>query len=105
MPETYRKKPVEVQAIQLSWRNWGDVCEFLGDALATANVREVTNYSDTTGEPGPTYIELTVITEHRDPATVQHGDWILPEPTRGRFYPVKPDIFAATYEKVVPTDA
>ena len=28
------------------------------------------------------------------------GDWIIPEPDGMHFYPVKPDIFAATYEPV-----
>ncbi len=26
------------------------------------------------------------------------GDWVIPEPDGEHFYPVKPDIFAATYE-------
>ncbi len=28
------------------------------------------------------------------------GDWIMPEPDGKHFYPCKPDIFEATYEKV-----
>ncbi len=28
------------------------------------------------------------------------GDWILPEPKADRYYPCKPDIFAATYEPI-----
>lgn len=28
------------------------------------------------------------------------GDWVMPEPDGEHFYPCKPDIFAATYEKV-----
>lgn len=31
---------------------------------------------------------------------VQEGDWIIPEPDGKHFYPVKPDIFEATYERV-----
>ena len=30
------------------------------------------------------------------------GDWIIPEPDGKHFYPVKPDIFKATYEPVLP---
>lgn len=29
------------------------------------------------------------------------GDWIIPEPDGEHFYPVKSDIFAATYDPVV----
>jgi len=28
------------------------------------------------------------------------GDWIIPEPNGINFYPVKPDIFKATYESM-----
>ncbi len=31
---------------------------------------------------------------------VQLGDWIIPEPDKIHFYPIKPDIFEATYERV-----
>jgi hypothetical protein len=41
-----------------------------------------------------------VRTVHGELAVVRHGDWIVPEKTPGRFYPVKPDVFAATYEPV-----
>ena len=33
---------------------------------------------------------------------VTSGDWVLPEPDGVHFYPVKPEIFAATYEAVEP---
>lgn len=29
---------------------------------------------------------------------VEDGDWIIPEPDSKGFYPVKPDVFANTYE-------
>ena len=33
---------------------------------------------------------------------LERGDWILPEPDGVHFYPVKPDIFTATYEPYEP---
>lgn len=39
-----------------------------------------------------------VVTIHGDEATVEPGDWIIPEPDGEHHYPVKPDIFARTYE-------
>ncbi len=39
-----------------------------------------------------------VITIHGQRCYIQVGDWIVPEPDGIHFYPVKPDIFAATYE-------
>lgn len=41
-----------------------------------------------------------VITIHEQCAYLAPGDWIIPEPKHGRFYPCKPDIFVATYEAV-----
>lgn len=40
-------------------------------------------------------------TIHKDQLVVlEDGDWVLPEPDGIHFYPCKPDIFEATYEKV-----
>jgi hypothetical protein len=99
----YRKKPVETVAVQLRWTQWNEVCELLGDALTAENsdgAFEIPEEeaSDTCGEEGPNFIALFVRTVHGEIAIVRHGDWIVPEAEPGRFYPVKPDVFAATYE-------
>lgn len=31
---------------------------------------------------------------------IESRDWIIPEPDGKHFYPVKPDIFEATYERI-----
>lgn len=41
-----------------------------------------------------------VVTIHGQRCYIEPGDWIIPEPDGVHFYPVKPDIFAATYEPV-----
>lgn len=103
--QRYRRKPVVIQAVQVRWSTWIDVCELLGDALLAENpggagVIHARQVSDTCGEPGPTYIAFDVRTAHGEIAVVRHGDWLIPEAQPGRFYPCKPDIFAATYEPV-----
>ncbi|MET7412487.1 DUF6011 domain-containing protein [Streptomyces rubiginosohelvolus] len=102
-PTRYRKLPVEITAVQLRWSSWSLVCELLGEALLAenpdgANVIPKAEVADTCGDPGPNYIALKVRTAHDELATVRHGDWIIPEAQSGRFYPCKPDVFAATYE-------
>lgn len=102
---TFRKKPVVIEAVQLRWTTWDQVCEFVGDVISPSNPgREISadEASDTCGEVGPYFIAFDVTTVHGETATVRHGDWIIPEPMPGRFYPCKPDIFAATYEPVAP---
>ena len=76
MPK-FRKKPVEIEAEQ-----------WLGN--------------DTQYHPG---VEVDangpfVTTIHEQRAYLAPGDWIIPEPKSGRYYPCKPDIFAATYDEI-----
>ena len=95
----YRKKPVVIEAVQLTWKNWCVVCEFLGDIISEKNpARNATGYSDACGEIGPEYIELTIPTLEGD-HIAKHGDFII-RGVKGEFYPCKPDIFAATYEAI-----
>lgn len=47
----FRKKPVVIEAVQLTWKTLGEVCEFLGNIVNSNNpVRETTEFSDTCGE-------------------------------------------------------
>lgn len=103
MTTTFRKKPVEIQAVQLSWQNWNAVCEFVGDAIGPDNPARTISAdeaSDTCGESGPDYIAVDLTTTHGETAVFRHGDWIIPDSKPGTFYPCKPDIFEATYEPV-----
>lgn len=104
MPK-FRKKPVEIEAVQLRWTQWNEVCELLGDALTAENPDGAFEISaeeahDTCGEEGPNYIALFVRTDHGDLLRVCHGDWIMPGLTRGRFDAQHPNYFASHYEAV-----
>jgi len=98
----YRKKPVVIEAVQLCWRNWNEVCDFLGGIISPANPgRSSSEYSDTCGEQTVTdagWIEITIPTLEGD-HIARHGDWII-RGVNGEFYPCKPDIFEKTYEPV-----
>lgn len=99
----YRKKPVVIEAVQLRWSTWNEVCDFVGGVISEANQAyyiDASEASDTCGEPGPEYIAFSVTTTHGERAIVRHGDWIIPDSKPGTFYPCKPDVFEATYEKV-----
>lgn len=100
----FRKKPIEIEAIQLRWTTWSEVCDFLGDTFIVHNPDGASRIpreeaSDMCGEEGEG-ICLNVQTTHGEIAIVRHGDWIIPDSKLGTFYPCKPDIFDATYEKV-----
>lgn len=80
----YRKKPVVIDAMRYTGTNMADV-------LAWSGLPELTEYFDG-GLEIPT-LEGTM--------RADVGDWII-RGVKGELYPCKPDIFAATYEKVEP---
>ena len=105
MPK-FRKKPVVIEAVQVRWSQWGELCELLGGIISEDNPgRYAIDYSDDCGEgwngpderPGP-FIEVTIPTLEGD-MIARHGDWVI-KGVEGELYPCKPRIFDATYEAV-----
>ena len=95
----YRKKPIVIEAVQLNWKNWNEICEFLGEIVSPENSgRNSEDYSDMCGEDGPPWVELNIPTLEGI-HLAKHGDFII-KGVAGEFYPCKPDIFEATYEAV-----
>lgn len=86
----FRKKPVVVQAIRLSWDTKEAVAKFVqAGKLENGQPEFVTaGMSDTLGLMIPT---LEGVME------AWTGDWIV-RGVKGEFYPVKDDIFRQTYE-------
>jgi hypothetical protein len=81
----FRKRPVIVEAEQFFY--------------SKPPIKGV--YYPPLSEDGKTYIgDAFVITIHDQRFYLQNGDWILPEPDGEHFYPVKDDIFQATYEAI-----
>lgn len=89
----YRKKPVEIEAVQFTGDNVREIAEFMGIPLAGLQVsvdavlRMDGDYSENTHIHIPT-LEGTM--------TANYGDWII-KGVKGEFYPCKPDIFDETY--------
>ena len=75
----FRKKPVVIEAIQLSESNHEEILKWMG-CMAGVTL--------------DFYIETLEGTMRADV-----GDWII-KGIIGEFYPCKPDIFEATYDKV-----
>lgn len=75
----YRKKPVVIEAWQ--WPREGSKMPFHAVRIIK-------------GTP-------CVITMHDGQSVgLQDDDWVIPEPDGIHFYPCKPEVFEATYEKV-----
>ena len=81
----YRKKPITIEARQLTENNGREIAAWCGG----------TYYKDEPlGRRGRPVIEINTL-EGLHQAAV--GDWII-KGVKGEFYPCKPDIFDATYE-------
>jgi hypothetical protein len=80
---TFRKKPVEVEAVQLPVTM---APAWLADAMDAEDVRLIAD-----GHAEVSTLEGTM--------TGNPGDWLI-QGVQGEIYPCKPDIFAATYDAV-----
>ena len=88
----YRKKPVVIEAFQINRLTEFDICKWAKGAVYASPVLEPTEEN-----PQGVYWQIKTIDSI---ATAITGDWIC-RGIKGEFYPCKPDIFEATYEKVI----
>lgn len=86
MIKLYRKKPVIIEALLYTGGNALEASQFVGAPYRATERDEV-------------YINTLEGEMH-----VSVGDYII-KGVKGEFYPCKPDIFAATYEPVEPTNS
>lgn len=89
----YRKKPVVIEAVQLRWDTWNEMCEHAGVGKLSDGKPEGNN--DFLPEIALSIPTLEGVMVGRE------NDWII-KGVKGELYPCKPDIFEATYE---PADA
>ncbi|NBC48371.1 MAG: hypothetical protein GVY22_10330, partial [Gammaproteobacteria bacterium] len=90
---SFRKKPVVIEAVQVTWKTWEELCEFVPEGFFQENpARHVdeSEASDMCGEFGGA-IQVGIPTLE-GVMTANHGDWII-KGVNGEFYPCKPDIF------------
>ena len=101
----YRKKPVVIEAVQLSDYRQStikNVLEFMGQSVNTDSMiasDRFDEYCRSLEHQGGILIDTL---EGRELASL--GDWII-KGVKGEFYPCKPDIFELTYDAVEPFDA
>jgi hypothetical protein len=88
----YRKKPVEVEAMQWTGDNALALTSWTSNAFYPVDPEDRDD-PETTGD--------LLVTANSAHVGIETGEWIIRD-ARG-FYPCKPDIFEATYEPV--TDA
>jgi len=101
----FRKKPVVVEALQLLWSTWQEMCDFAGVGTLGDGKPEgcyVMPNGGVTKTCGPDYkLGLHIPTLEGLMLAVE-GDWII-RGVSNELYPCKPDIFQKTYEAVEPS--
>ena len=91
----YRKKPVVVEAMQYRYPDDGRLKSWMGSAFG---VESKQRHPGARGELEVYTLEDGSLGQAKHVA--RDGDWII-RGVNGEFYPCKPDIFAATYERAI----
>lgn len=94
MIKKFRKKPVEIQAVQWTGDNAKELDEFCRDRDRHLNQRLFDPDSIIPDKTAEVYDTL-----HSSWVPLATGDWII-RGVKGEFYPCEADVFAATYEEV-----
>jgi len=88
----YRKKPVVIEAVQWTGDNLRDIIDFTG-LHESAKKWTWEEYEKVVALQGLKIFTL------EGPLNASPGDYII-KGVQGEFYPCKPDIFEATYDRV-----
>jgi hypothetical protein len=91
MIQKFRKKPVVIEAVQLTEFNASVVEHFVGDYLRRHYFGDIVDRSSP--------YDGLIIQTLEGAMLAKNGDYII-KGVNGEFYPCKPDIFEKTYEKV-----
>lgn len=89
MPDRFRKKPVVIEAMPFRRENAEEVASWCGGQV-------VHDVKPSDHDDVATWVRIPTL---EGVMTAQLGDWVI-KGVQGEFYPVKNDIFEATYERV-----
>lgn len=92
----YRKKPIEIEAIQYTGCNEQEIADFMGVSVPELHTRVDTVLRADGDYRKNSHIYIDTL---EGVMTANYGDYII-KGVRGEFYPCKPDIFDETYEAV-----
>lgn len=104
--QRYKSKVVEIEAVELTWANWGNVCDLAQTSTRGKGLRGLTAQEVSLEFPGAEIGEeishekiYALIPTLEGPHLAREGDWII-RGTEGELYPCKPSVFARKYEPV-----
>lgn len=103
MIRTFRKKPIEIKAVQ-----WDGTEKTFNEIVLLFLADGHSNFEHLPRPPDDTYVhngigvscESVFIPTLEGTMETRPGDWII-KGIKGEFYPCKPEIFELTYEEVI----
>jgi len=95
----YIKKPIEIEAVQLTRMNIRAVYSFIYGAPDTKSNIASDKWDDYESIVRTEGLKLKTLESDNETQTASIGDYII-KGIQGEFYPCKPDIFKLTYDKV-----
>ena len=102
----YRKKPVVIEAVQLRWDTWDEMCDHaevgeLSDGKPEGCYLHPDGTTSVFTRGGPvSHVLGLLIPTLEGVMTARQDDFVI-RGVKGELYPCKPDIFEQTYEPVV----
>ena len=100
-PQKFRKKPVEIEAIQLRANNIFQCTAFVDGKAPDIKTQYASDkfddYKNIVIENGG--IDFKTLESDGETQKANFGDYII-KGVQGEFYPCKPDVFGLTYESV-----
>ena len=99
----FKKKPVIIDAVQLRWDTWSEMCEH-ADVGGLQNGKPEGGFVNIDGSftdtPKTDNAKMGLAIPTLEGLMIEsENDWII-RGVKGELYPCKPDIFEATYERV-----
>lgn len=92
MAQKFRSRPVEIEAVRLSWATWSEVCAFCTNpGFKGTYLRDGVPTEEHTEQMGAFIPTLEGV------MLAQQGDWII-KGLLGEFYPCKDEVFQLKYE-------
>ena len=96
--QKFKVKPVIIEALELRWDNWGEMCEFAGVGKLDENKPEGC-YVDPDGRPTPGATDIIglLIPGPAGIIFAKQDDWVIKDPD-GQLYCCEPSEFESTFE-------
>jgi hypothetical protein len=96
IPARFRKKPTVIEAMQWSGENLRELISFTNFPSDTRSMHAGQKWEEYEGLVKREGLKIRTLEGW---LTASKGDWII-KGTRGEHWPVKPEIFADTYEPI-----